>query len=62
MIKDKIPNELNIDISRKFDALIDVWKINDLMKELKIEMEARERVGDTKRESHRVTKNTKRYN
>ena len=27
MIKDKIPNELNMYISRKFDASVDVWKI-----------------------------------
>ena len=49
MIKGKMPNELNIHISRKFDASVDVWKINDLMKELKLEIEARERVEDTKR-------------
>ena len=49
MIKDKIPNELNIHISRKFDASVDIWKINDLMRELKLETGARERVGDTKR-------------
>ena len=49
MIKDKIPNELNIHISRPFDASVDAWKINDLMRELKLEIEARERVRDTKR-------------
>ena len=49
MIKDKIPNELNIYISCKFDASVDIWKINDLMRELKLEIEARERVGDAKR-------------
>ena len=59
MIKDKIPNELNIHISRKFDASVDVWKINDLMKELKLEIEARERVGDTKRaKSQRTPRDT----
>ena len=47
MIKDKIPNELNI--SRKFDASVDVWKTNNLMRELELEIEPRERVGDTKR-------------
>ena len=26
VIKDKIPNELNIHISRKFDASVAVWK------------------------------------
>ena len=54
MIKDKIPNELNIHISRKFDASVDVWKINDLMKD-KIEIEARERVGVTKRANSQRT-------
>ena len=49
MTNDKIPNELSIHISRKFDASVDVWKINDLMKELKLEIEARERVEDKKR-------------
>ena len=54
MIKDKIPNELNIHISRKFDVSVDVWKINDLMKD-KIEIEARERVGVTKRANSQRT-------
>ena len=59
MVKDKIPNELNIHLSRKFDASVDVWKINDLMKELKLEIEARERVGDTKRaKSQRTARDT----
>ena len=58
-IKDKIPNELNIHISRKFDASVDVWKINDLMWELKLEIEARERVEDTKRfKSQRTPRDT----
>ena len=48
-LKAKLPSELNLHISRKFDASIDVWKINDLMKELKLELEARERVGNTER-------------
>ena len=55
MIKDKISNELNIHLSRKFDGSVDVWKINDLMKEI----EARERVGDTKRaKSQRTPRDT----
>ena len=55
MIKDKISNELYIHLSRKFDGSVDVWKINDLMKEI----EARERVGDTKRaKSQRTPKDT----
>ena len=49
MTNDKIPDELNIHISRKFDASVDVWKINDLMKELKLEIEATERVEEKKR-------------
>ena len=48
MIKEKIPNELNIHISHKFDASDDVRKINDLRRKLKLETEARERFGDTK--------------
>ena len=59
MIKDKIPNELNIHISCKFDASVDIWKINDLMRELKLEIEARERVGDAKRlKSQRTPRDT----
>ena len=59
MIKEKIPNELNIHISRKFDASDDVRKINDLRRKLKLEIEARERVGDTKRvKSQRTPRDT----
>ena len=58
MIKDKIPDELNIHISHKFDASVDVSEINDFMKELKLETEARTRVGDTKRAK---SKRTPRY-
>ena len=49
MIKGKRPNRLNLHINRKSDASVDVWKINDFMKELKLEIEVRERFGDTKR-------------
>ena len=59
VIKDKIPNELNIHISCQFDASVDVWKINDLIRELKLEIEARERVGDTQRlKSQRTPRDT----
>ena len=59
MIKDKIPNELNIHISCKSDASVDAWKINDLMRELKLEIEARETIGDTKRvKSQRTPRDT----
>ena len=55
MIEDEIPNELNILISRKFDASVDVWKINDLIGDFKLDIEARERIGTTKRvKSHRT--------
>ena len=54
IIKDKIPNEMNIHINGEFGASVNVWKINDVMKDLKLEIEARERVGDTKRaKSHK---------
>ena len=43
------PDELNIHISRRFHASVNACKINNLMKELKLEIEAREIVGDTKR-------------
>ena len=59
MIKDKIPNELNIHISCKFDASVDAWKINDLMRELKLEIEERETIGDLKRvKSQRTPRDT----
>ena len=59
MIKDKATNQLNIRISRKFDASVDVWKINVLPKELKLEIEARERVVDAKRvKSQRTPRDT----
>ena len=48
MFKDKIPNEPNINISLKFDASVDVWEINNPMKKWKLEIEATEKVGDTK--------------
>ena len=45
---------MNIHINGKFDASVNVWKINDVMKDLKRGIEARESVGDTKRaKSHK---------
>ena len=39
----KIPEPLTLHISRKFDSTVDVWKVDDVMKEFKKELEARER-------------------
>ena len=59
MIKDKIPNEPNIDINLKCDASVDIWEINNPMKEWKLEIEAIERFGDTKRaKSQRTPRDT----
>ena len=43
IIQSKIPHMLNLQISRKFDSKSDVWKIDDIMKALREELEARER-------------------
>ena len=53
-VKGKLPSELNLQLSRKFDASIDVWKIGDLMKELKLEIEARERIGEGNKSEKRT--------
>ena len=39
----KIPDQLTLHISRKFDSTVDVWKVDDVMMEFKRELEARER-------------------
>ena len=44
----KIPDSLNLHISRKFTSDIDVWKVDDVMKEFCNELEARERCGSSK--------------
>lgn len=49
MIKEKVSNELNTYLSFKFDSSVGVWKISDLMREFKLEMEARGRIGYIKR-------------
>ena len=43
LLKRKLPADIILLISRKFDSNIDLWKIGDMMKELKREVEARER-------------------
>ena len=47
VLKAKLPSEVNLILSRKFDATNDIWKIDDMMGVLCEELEARERcVGD----------------
>ena len=43
LLKRKLPSDINLILSRKFDSNDELWKIADLMKELKREVEARER-------------------
>ena len=43
LMKRKLPDEINLLLCRKFDSNESLWKIEDLMKELKVEIEARER-------------------
>ena len=45
VLKAKIPNEIILLLSRKFTTDAEVWTIRDMMKELKAELEARERSG-----------------
>ena len=47
ILKTKLPPELNLIISRKFDSSSDVWTIEDIMKELKAELLARERCDES---------------
>ena len=39
----KLPGALNLNLSRTFDSNSDVWKFDDIMTELRKELEARER-------------------
>ena len=48
-IRDKLTNELHIQLSHKFDATVDIWSIQDVMKELKLWIEAIELVRESKR-------------
>ena len=43
MLLGKLPSRLNLHISRKFDSQTDVWKIDELLLEIRKELEARER-------------------
>ena len=43
ILLDKLPAAMNLHLSRKFDRLTDVWEVDKILKELKRELEARER-------------------
>ena len=43
VLRNKLPNDLRLVLNRKFNSNTEVWKITELMHELKIEIEARER-------------------
>ncbi len=43
MLKKKLPGEVVLLLSRKFDSSVNLWKIDDMMAELQSEVEARER-------------------
>jgi len=47
ILKTKLPPELNLIISRKFNSSSDVWTIEDIMRELKAELMARERCDES---------------
>ena len=47
ILKTKLPPELNLIISRKFNSSSDIWTIEDIMKELKAELMARERCDES---------------
>ena len=42
LLKNKLPKEINL-LSRKFDPRKGLWEIEEIMRELRIELEARER-------------------
>ena len=43
LLKRKLPSDIILLLSRKFDSNVELWKISDMMMELKREIEARER-------------------
>ena len=43
MLKNKLPKEINLLLSRKFDPKKGLWEIEEIMRGLRIELEARER-------------------
>ena len=58
IIQSKIPYELNLHLSRKFDSKRGVWEIDNIMKELCSELEARGRCDTDTQESHGKDMNT----
>ena len=48
VMKSKLPHGLNLILSRKFDSATEVWKIDELMEALRVELEARERIQNSK--------------
>ena len=43
MLKNKLPKEINLLLSRTFDPKKGLWEIGEIMRELRIESETRER-------------------
>ena len=43
MLKYKLPKEINLLLSRKFDPKKGLWEMEEITRELRIELEARER-------------------
>ena len=43
MLKNKLPKDINLLLSRKFDPKKGLWEIEEIMRESRIELEARER-------------------
>ena len=62
MLKKKIPNEVVLLLSRQFDSNVTLWKINDMMKELLKEIEARERCFSDKDTKHHEKSNRRTNN
>ena len=52
----KLPPTLNLHLSRKFDSSTDVWQVKNIMEELRKELEARERCGDTEKDKPDIPK------
>ena len=43
ILTSKLPSALNLQLSRKLESNVDVWKVDSIMEELKRELDARER-------------------
>ena len=60
MLKKRLPDEIVLLLSRKFDSSVDLWLLDDLMKELREEVEARERCFSVKEERCRDKRDGRR--